>query len=77
MDEYKTYENEDVQEMFLCLPCAKRYENGEFNSVKSIKIGAHLKSKHECEHCGGRRFGYQCKVEFDYGSNRTTTNRRW
>lgn len=58
-------ENNEAEEMFLCLPCAKRYENGEFKTAKSIKIGSHRKEKGECEHCCRRRYGYVCKVEFN------------
>ena len=64
MEKHRTFENEDAEEMFLCLPCAKRYENGEFKSLKSIKSGAPVSKKGECEHCCRRRFGYKCKVVF-------------
>lgn len=54
----------DTEELFLCLPCAKDYEGGVYKTLKSIKIGGHVKQKGTCDHCCRRRYGYRCKVEY-------------
>ena len=64
----KEFENlvDEAEEMFLCLPCAKAMEAGKWKTVKSITIGGHQKKKGTCDQCCCRRYGYKCKVEFNW-----------
>lgn len=63
MEKFKTSDEADVEKMFLCLPCAEKLK--AMKSVKRIKVGAHQKSKGECEQCCRRRYGYECTVEWN------------
>lgn len=51
-----------TEELFLCRPCAEKLKS--FKTVEDLKIGRHRRDKHDCEHCGKRRFGYMCHVHF-------------
>ena len=66
--------DEDGETLFLCRPCAEKMK--DMKSVKHIKVGAHKKSKGECEQCCCRRYGYECKVVFNYDFNNEKTTKR-
>lgn len=64
MDELLMYDPQDIEELFLCRPCAEKMKT--MRTCKKVVLGAPHGKKGDCEQCGRRRYGYDCKVVFNY-----------